>query len=276
MNPSGYARADVFGLSHTGVIRKENEDRFAIASMRKTISVMHANVEGAQQLERGSGSEALLLLVADGVGGNEGGAEASSQAATTIMTYLASVSGCFSKRDADAEHDFMEQLEAGLHRAHAKVTEVGADRRRPPATTLTMALMVKSRAYIVHVGDSRAMYLRKGRLRVLTRDQTMAEELLDMGALTEEQAAKSSLTHQLVSAVGGSQMTPSLGLVDLERDDMLLLCSDGLTKHVSNDRIATVLAEPKGVEQRCTQLLEEALAGGGSDNISIVLARMLA
>ena len=244
--------------------------------MRKSITVMHANVEGAQQLERGSGSEALLMLVADGVGGNEGGAEASSEAATTIMAYLASVSSCFSTRDADAEHEFMEQLEAGLHRAHAKVTQAGADRRRPPATTLTMALMVKSRAYIVHVGDSRAMYLRKGRLRVLTRDQTMAEELLDMGALTEEQAAKSSLTHQLVSAVGGSQMTPSLGLVDLQPDDVFLLCSDGLTKHVSNDRIAAIVGEPLSCEEMCTKLRDEALAGGGTDNVSLVVARIRA
>ncbi len=240
---------------------------------------MHSNVDRADtSMDDGAAVfEALLMLVADGVGGNDGGAEASSEAATTIMTYLASASRCFNRMDADAEHEFMEQLEERCaSRPHERVVAAAADRRRPPATTLTMVLLVASRAYVVHVGDSRAMYLRRGRLRILTRDQTMAEELLDAGAITEEQAARSTFTHQLISAVGGSDMTPSMGLVDLQPDDLLLLCSDGLTKHVTNERITEVLASPWSAEQMCIQLRDEALAGGGTDNISVVVARIRA
>ena len=275
MSTSDFSGAEVFGISDVGLMRTENEDRFVVASLRKTLTLMHSNLEGVPPVEDGSEFEALLMLVADGVGGNDGGAEASSEAASTIMTYLGSASNCFNRMDADAEYEFMGQLEESVHRAHARVIAAAADRRRPPATTLTMALLVASRAYVVHVGDSRAMYLRNGRLRVLTRDQTMAEELVDAGALTEEQAARSTFTHQLVSAVGGSDMTPSLGLIDLQPNDLLLLCSDGLTKHVTNERIAAVLGEPWTVEQMCTQLRDDALAGGGTDNVSIIVARIL-
>jgi len=276
MSTSGFSSAEVFGISDIGLVRKENEDRFAVALLRKTLTLMHSNLDVVPLIEDGPVFEALLMLVADGVGGNDGGAEASSAAASTIMTYLASASSCFNRMDADAEYGFMEQLEKSVHEAHARVVATSENRRRPPATTLTMALLVSSRAYVVHVGDSRAMYLRKGRLRVLTRDQTMAEELVDAGAMTEEQAARSTFTHQLVSAVGGSEMTPSLGLIDLQPNDLFLLCSDGLTKHVTNDRIAAVLGEPWSVEQMCIQLRDDALAGGGTDNIAIVVARILA
>lgn len=275
MNTQSYAGAEVFGVSHVGQVRKENEDRFAVAILRKMLTLLHSNVEGAQQIEHDAAFEALLMLVADGVGGNEGGEEASHEAAATMMTYMASASTCFNSLDANSEHQFLEQLEAGVHHAHARVTEAAANRRRPPATTLTMALLVASRAYVVHVGDSRAMYLRNGRLRVLTRDQTMAEELLDMGVISEEQAARSTLTHQLTSAVGGSHMSPSLGLVDLKPRDMFLLCSDGLTKHVTDERIAIILGQPWTVEQIGTQLCNEALAGGGTDNVSLVVARII-
>ena len=134
MSASAYGGADVFGTSHVGMVRTENEDRFAVAALRKTLTLMHSNVDGAQQIERDAAFEALLMLVADGVGGNEGGEEASHEAAATIMTYLASASSCFNSMDADSEHQFMEQLEGAVHRAHARVTDAAAHRRRPPAT----------------------------------------------------------------------------------------------------------------------------------------------
>ncbi len=275
MSTTEFSGAEVFGISDVGLVRTQNEDRFAVASLRKTLTLLHSNLDDAPPRDDAPVFEALLMLVADGVGGNDGGAEASTAAASTIMSYLGSATNCFNRMDADADLEFMGQLEESVHLAHAQVVSTAADSHRPPATTLTMALLVAARAYLVHVGDSRAMYLRNGRLRVLTRDQTMAEELVDAGALTEEQAMRSTFTHQLVSAVGGSNMTPSLGLIDLRPHDLFLLCSDGLTKHVTDERIAAVLGQPWTVEQMCIQLRDDALAGGGTDNVSIVVARML-
>ncbi len=273
MSESTSVPTDVFGVSHVGRVREANEDHFVVASLRKTLTLRHTNVEQASLLERKAGPEALLMLVADGVGGHAGGAEASRIAATAIVEYLSSAAHCFNNLDVDHEHEFMERLEKGVRIAHERITSSAAG-ERPPATTLTMVLLVAPRAYVVHVGDSRAMFLRKHRLRVLTRDQTMGEELVDVGAITAEQAARSRFRDQLTSALGSSAMTPSLGLVDLRAGDVLLLCTDGLTKHVTESRIADVLGQSATAEQVGRQLVDEALAGGGSDNVSVVVARI--
>lgn len=266
-------RPDVFGLSHVGKVRSENEDHFLVASLRKTLTLKYTNVEQAHLLERDSGPEALLLLVADGVGGNEAGADASRTAATSIVEYLSTAASCFNNLDIDREHEFMEKLEDSVHLAHSRITATTSGQRRS-ATTLTMALLVWPRAYVVHVGDTRAMFLRRGRLRVLTRDQTVAEELVDAGALTEEQASRSRFTDQLLSAVGGSNMTPVLGIIDFRPGDVFLLCSDGLTKHVNDTYIAEVLGKPSNAEAMSRELVDAALAGGGTDNVSVIVARM--
>ncbi len=268
-------RTDVFGMTHVGRVREANEDHFVVASLRKTLTLRHTNVDRALLLERDAGPEALLMLVADGVGGHAGGADASREAATAIVEYLSSAAHCFNNLDVDHEHEFMERLEGSVRIAHDRITAAAAG-HHPPATTLTMVLLVAPRAYVVHVGDSRAMFVRKGRLRVLTRDQTMGEELLDVGAITQEQAQRSRFRDQLTSALGSSAMTPTLGLVDLRAGDVLLLCTDGLTKHVTDERITEVLSDPGTVEQVTARLMEDALVGGGTDNISIVVARLVA
>jgi serine/threonine protein phosphatase PrpC len=273
MNSGEHVRVDAFGLSDVGRVREENEDHFVVASLRKTLTLRHTNVTQARRLEEDAGPEALLLLVADGVGGNEAGAEASSTAAAAILEYLATAAGCFNNLDADHEQDFMERLEASVQVAHERISAMSEGRRRS-ATTLTMMLLLWPRAYLVHVGDSRAMFLRKGRLRKLTRDQTMSEELVDAGALTEEQAKRSRFADQLTSALGSTEMKPVIGLVDFRPGDTLLLCSDGLTKHVSDAEIAVALAQPASAEATTRALVNAALAGGGTDNVTVVVARM--
>ena len=131
--------------------------------------------------------------MADGVGGRPGGALASETAVTALVEYISQAAGCFHDLDVDREHEFLEQLEAGVQDAHQRIVAEHGGRREGPATTLTMATLVWPRAYILHVGDSRAFYLRKGRLRQLTRDQTTGEYMVDAGAWTEEQARKAPI-----------------------------------------------------------------------------------
>ena len=156
-----------------------------------------------------------------------------------------------------------------------QVREAHGRTSRPPATTLTMVTLVWPRAYIVHVGDSRAMYLHDGWLRPLTRDQTMGEAMVDAGAMTEEQAARSSLSQTLYSALGAEDMMPSVGLVDFTVGDVLMICSDGLTKHVSDNRITSILGQPWTAEMMTRTLVQEALDGGGSDTVTVIVARMI-
>lgn len=273
MTAAAAGPTDIFGLSDMGRVRDNNEDHFIIAGIRKAIELKQTNLEDSTRFATMRGTEAQLLCVADGVGGNAGGEIASGTAVTALLEYVARAAGCFQHFDTDAEQEFLGDLEQAVKDAHQRVRAL-ANGRTPPATTLTMVVCVGARGYLVHVGDSRAMYLHGGRLRTLTRDQTMAEAMVDAGALTEEQAKRSSLGNQLYSALGGEEMVPSVGLVDLAPGDVLVLCSDGLTKHVSDERIAEVLGVPGSAETMARTLVADALAGGGTDNVTVIVARV--
>jgi protein phosphatase len=137
-----------------------------------------------------------------------------------------------------------------------------------------MATLIGRRAYIVHVGDSRAYYLHGGRLRQLTDDQTMGRYMVDVGAWTEDQAARAGVAANLTSALGASEMLPKIGLVDLAPGDTLLLCSDGLTKHVADEQITEILRRGEGAETTARALVSAALDAGGSDNVTVIVARV--
>jgi protein phosphatase len=273
-------RVDARGLTDIGKKRKANEDQFVIMTLSKAAQVRETSLPDPRVFDALRGPEGWLFVVADGVGGVAGGGLASETAVTALAEYLGRAAGCFNRIEPEKEHELLEQLEAAVHAAHRRITELyggggGRHAVQGPATTLTLAMLVWPRAYIVHVGDSRAFYLRKGRLRQLTRDQTTGEYMVNSGAWTEEQARKAPIGGTLVSALGGDEMTPSVGLVDLQPGDTLLLCTDGLTRHVSDERIAELLGRPTDAGTACRELVDEALAGGGHDNITVVAARML-
>jgi protein phosphatase len=144
------------------------------------------------------------------------------------------------------------------------------------ATTLTLYLGVWPRAYLLQVGDSRCYLLHNGELLQLTRDQTMAQELIDLGVLrrTDEGAAK--LAHTLSSSIGGRQTAPVVTKMDLGWGDVVMLCSDGLTRHVDDARIRHHLRAMTSSSQVCQDLVHEALEGGGSDNITVIVRRAIA
>lgn len=269
------ARVDASGLTDVGLKRKLNEDHFVIASLQKSADVRQTSLADQRVFDVLRGPEALLFVVADGVGGRPGGAQASETAVTALVDYLARAAGCIHQLDVDREHEFLGQLEAAVQEAHQRVVaQSGGRAGQGSATTLTMATLVWPRVYLIHVGDSRAFYLHKGRLKQLTRDQTTGEYMVDAGVWTEEQANKAPMGGTLVSALGGDEMTVAVGLVDLQPGDVLLLCTDGLTRHVGEARIAEILGRAPDAETACRELVADALAGGGHDNVTVIVARM--
>jgi protein phosphatase len=140
------------------------------------------------------------------------------------------------------------------------------------ATTLTLAMVVWPSVYVVQVGDSRCYHyqVREKKLRKQTRDQTLAQDLVDKGALPADRAANSPFAHVLASAIGGREALPDVTTFMVGPGDVLLLCSDGLTKHVTDEQIAEACRTQKGSEQLARTLLEMALAGGGSDNVTVL------
>jgi protein phosphatase len=139
------------------------------------------------------------------------------------------------------------------------------------ATTLTLFIAVWPTLYVLHIGDSRLYRYRKGEFQLLTHDQTMAQHLVDIGAMPKELASRSPLAHVLTSAIGGNESTPDVSRTDLQRGDALLLCTDGLTKHVSHERIAERMRTMTSAEQVVRALVDDALAGGGTDNVTVLV-----
>lgn len=263
---------DAFGFSHVGNVRPDNEDHFLVAALDRSLEVRHTNLQGAPTLEGSHRTAAHLFVVADGVGGVAGGRLASGAAVQALTEYIGLAASCFYSTAVDAEQEFIEQLERAVARADERVKSY-APKGRGPATTLTLAILIGERAYTVHVGDSRGYHYRAGRLRQFTQDQTMSELMVDEGVMTEEQARKAGLDHVLSGAIG-SDYTPSIGVLDLELGDILLLCTDGLTKHVTDGDIAAILTQAKTAKAACHQLVDEALDRGGTDNVTAIVVRI--
>ena len=268
--PARLTRIDAFGLSHPGKVRPANEDHFAIMTLQKSVQLRGTNLQDTSILDRLRRPEVHLLVVADGVGGAAGGKIASGVAVRAVVEYLAEAVGCVQDFDVDREQAFLDHLSRAVERGHERLKEM-FQTQGGPATTLTMATLLWPRAYIVHVGDSRGYYLRNGKLRQFTRDQTMGDYLVDIGAVTEQHAQKAGLYNVLSSAVGGD-LVPTVGIVDLADGDVLLLCTDGLTKHVPDERIVQLLASGSA-ESVAQSLIDAALEGGGSDNVTVIVAK---
>jgi serine/threonine protein phosphatase PrpC len=262
---------DCHGVSHVGKVRERNEDRFAVVALQHAARFIETNLEEDGIVERLARPAGYVFIAADGVGGHAAGDEASRVAVGTMVEYLSEAANCYQGADVAREQEFMDRLTAGVERAHGRLVETYG-RRRAPATTLTMVTLVWPRAYVVHVGDSRGYFLRGGRIRQFTADQTMGDFLVDIGAATEEEAKQRGLYDVLSSAVG-SDIAPVVGVVDLQPGDLLLLCTDGLTKHVVDGRIAELLAAAPDAQSACGALVDEALAQGGSDNVTVIVAR---
>jgi len=271
---AGAVPMDCFGLTDVGKVRELNEDQFVIASLRKSVRLRHTSLTDADLVARLAGVESYLFVVADGVGGRPGGELASTSAVSSLLEYLDQAVVAYHSLNTDQEHDFLARLEESVQAAHRRILEEYGAQGKGPATTLTMVTLTWPRAYLVHVGDSRAYYLRGGRLRQLTRDQTTGEYMVDAGAWTEEQAARAKVGANLISALGGSEMTPVVGLIDLEAGDVLLLCTDGLTKHVADPQIAAVLEAGGSAEAMCRELVQSALDAGGSDNVTVIVVKL--
>jgi serine/threonine protein phosphatase PrpC len=267
---------DYYGLTHPGLVRKVNQDHFLVGILRKRLEVQYTSLPDLDQRRLGDQRLASIAMVADGVGGGNRGEEASRLALEHATAYIGRSLQVYYGTPA-TESDFMDALQEAALECHAEV--VKAARENPElegmATTLTLWLGVWPWIYLLQVGDSRYYLYRDGTLTQVTRDQTMAEEMVAEGVFTRSQALKTRWAHVLSSSIGGSQTVPVVTRVPARWGSIHLLCSDGLTKHVTDAQIKDVLASMTSARQGCERLLELALEGGGSDNITIVIGRTL-
>ena len=268
---------DVWGLTHPGNVRKTNEDHFLLGSLHKHLDIKATSLPTAEQFRACDERIGFLAMIADGVGGQLAGEEASRLALEEVTLYLAQSTDCYYQTDARSK-EFIDVLQEAAMRSHQRVLErAAADPDfQGMATTLTLWMGVWPWVYLLQVGDSRYYLYRRGVLTQVTRDQTIAQDLVDEGVMTRSVAFASRWAHVLSSAIGGSQTAPVVTRIANSWEDIHLLCSDGLTKHVPDERIAERLAGMTSARQACEALLQDALDAGGSDNITIVVGRPVA
>lgn len=207
-----------------------------------------------------------LYIVADGVGGADAGEVASEMTTeTTINHYL---------NNSD-EPDWGQRLLNAMREANSALRQYVLERNDNTrmATTMVAAVLQDNLAYIANVGDSRGYLWRNGRIEQITKDQSLVAKLVEEGAITEEEASSHPRRNVILYSLG-SERSPKIDLFEqtLQKNDILFLCSDGLTRHVTDAEIALTLSE-ESPEQAATSLIHKANERGGEDNISVAIIR---
>jgi protein phosphatase len=266
---------DIYGLTHPGRVRTENQDHFLVCALRRQTVVQLTSLTDPDRLMGESERVGLLMMVADGVGGRSKGAEASRIALEGVARYVSGSMRCYYAAGSTDDHEIFQALQEGALQCHAELLRRGEEdpEYRGMATTLTLYLGAWPRAYLLQVGDSRCYLLRGGELTQITRDQTLAQELIDLGVLTRADVPHSRFEHTLSSSIGGRQTAPVVTRIGLDWDTVVLLCSDGLTLHVPDERIRERLRSMTSARQVCEDLVQDALEAGGRDNITVVVRR---
>ncbi len=266
---------DVKGLTHPGKVRAINQDHFLIASLHKRLKIHSTSLPRPEKLRFRGERLAFMTLVADGVGGHQAGEEASRLALETVARYITQSMQCYYTHNPEHDQEFLELLQETVMECH---NTVAAEAQSDPslhgmATTLTLVIGSWPWTYVVQVGDSRCYLLHDDELVQLTRDQTVAQDLLDEGIISDEEAETTAWANVLSSAIGDGKATPVTTRTEMHWGDRLMLCSDGLTRHVSDERIKELLEASHTSKEACEALVQEALDGGGEDNNTVVVGR---
>ncbi len=268
-------RVEFGALSHRGLVRSNNEDHYSVVRRYRSRDVLLTNMPADSYSIRKD--EAYALAVADGVGGAAFGELASMLALRTGCELTGKAFNWNFQLSETEIADLEEKLNVYMQLIHRRLKEeAGANADyQGMGSTLTGALTVGLDAFIMHVGDSRAYLYRQGTLHRLTKDQTLAELMASLGLIATVDEAAQRFRNTLVSCLGGSldRVEVETAHVSLEDGDQLLLCTDGLTDMVSEADIAGILAHSSAAQSRCQELVDAALAGGGRDNVTVVLGR---
>ncbi len=253
-----------YGAMDVGLIRDHNEDNFVTTNLDNGVR----DIPDDEVQEGTLGPRGLLLSVCDGMGGAAAGEVASQMAVDTLHDIFTG-----SEPTADRD-DFAHRVVYAVEEAGARIFGAAKmDRsRRGMGTTATAAGLMDKVLFVGQVGDSRAYLLRDGECGLITKDQSLVNQLIEAGQLTEEEAEAFEHSNIILQALGTTEdVTVDLTFVELRRGDRLMLCSDGLSGMVHFDMIKEILSDVGDIKEATHQLIEMANAGGGHDNITCVI-----
>lgn len=265
------------GLTNIGRVRKNNEDHFLIADLVKQLRVTQTSLLPPHDEGWSAGVTGQLFVVADGMGGLSGGEVASGLAVETISWYVAKTMPWFYRFQDGREKELEDELKHAVQVTQSTVKDAAEHSRfSRMGTTLTMACVLWPRLYVVHAGDSRC-YVRRadGTMERLTKDHTLAQRAVDEGVLTPKQAEASGLGNALYNCIGAGQreVVPEVSHHTLQPGDEVLLCTDGLTRRLTDDAVATLLKRAPNPGAAAKALVDAANESGGQDNITVIVAR---
>jgi protein phosphatase len=270
----------IFGLTDVGKVRTHNEDSFLVALLERSMRIYQSNRPVNDGAKVKGPPQGWLMMVADGMGGHAAGEVASAMTIDALARYAFTLMPWTLPRSKDDSRILAHGLRNAVKQCQMQVREAAeiGEGRHGMGTTLTMAYVTWPNLFVVHVGDSRMYAYRDGQLHQVTRDHTLAQQLVDNKVMSEKEAETSDFSNILVNAVGGDSddLRVELHHARLSNGDVLLLCTDGLSKHVTKVEIAAELAAvAKGneVEAAVRTLIEKAKEGGGTDNVTVVMGR---
>lgn len=248
----------VAGLTDVGRVRENNEDTFIVTNL-----VGGALHDGEPPARFDVGERGVLLAVSDGMGGAEAGEVASAMVVETLTR-------AFATAPADAPRPRL--MNDAIQKAHLAVRQVAERQAKKMGATLTAVFVHAGVAYIAEVGDSRAYLIRAGTITQLTKDQSMVQVLVDSGVIGPDEAQHSPMRNMILQAMGNQpDVEVALARLELRDRDCLLLCSDGLTGHVTDEEIREVVMTRRPADA-VRVLVDLANERGGKDNITVVVA----
>lgn len=261
-----------FGAAtHLGNVRTNNEDQFAVIKRSRATDVLLSSLP-PEDLEFPIQSS-YSLVVADGIGGAQSGEIASRVTLQTMLELAVQATSWVMRLTSLKAQQIRERVDAYAQRMQETLLEYS---RKDPklagmGTTWTSAHLMSPHAIVVHVGDSRAYLFRDGELFQITRDETMAQTMIDSG-MSPERAER--YRHILLNSFGGKhqEVFAQIYQIKFGPGDRLLLCTDGLYDQVADDEIAEALQSGDSPQAVCEALIGRALASGGKDNITVVVA----
>ncbi|MGI8835950.1 MAG: protein phosphatase 2C domain-containing protein [Pyrinomonadaceae bacterium] len=269
MNVELHAKSDV------GRVRRGNEDNFLVLELSRqttwTGSDGTAAPEELSQFELGD--KGLVLVVSDGMGGALAGDVASRMAVDSVRDMIL---GGDSEDPCDPEAPLVECLKhATVYANHAIHNRSQEDSRcAGMGATFTGAAIHGDFLDLVQVGDSRGYIIRKEQIRLATKDQSLVQQLVDVGQISEAEAETHMFRNVILQALGAQgDVTPVTGRIRLRRGDTLLLCSDGLSGKLRSEDIQNIVSSNEDLSTACDELIAEANNRGGEDNITVILAR---
>jgi serine/threonine protein phosphatase PrpC len=269
MNVELHAKSDV------GRVRRGNEDNFLVLelSRQKTWTGSDGNSAPKELSQFELGERGLVLVVSDGMGGALAGDVASRMAVDSVRDMIL---GGNSEDGCDPEVPLVECLKhATVFANHAIHNRSQEDSRcAGMGATFTGAAIHGDVLDLVQVGDSRGYIIRQDQIRLATKDQSLVQQLVDVGQISEAEAETHMFRNVILQALGAQgDVTPVTGRIRLRRGDTLLLCSDGLSGKLRSEDIQNIVASNEDLSKACDELIAEANNRGGEDNITVILAR---